>query len=473
MPHPKPVAPRPEPVAPRPKLVAPRIVDLRHTSAFRLTAGLTGVFIVAVGALLWLFYTLTMDEFTRRIDQTVVGKAHMLAETTAMDHLAPITTAMHDSTSGLEAIAVFDPQGHLILGDPALSRPFPMGRVFERSRGPRGAPVRALALPTADHMTVVVSRDVSPIVDLRARMLTITLVSGAGAVVFALLAGIALSRGPIARIRRFQSVATRIAMGELQLRLAVTPRSDEFDMIAAIINTMVEEIERLLRQVKGATDAIAHDLRTPLSHVRTRLERLALLPGIADAPDSEAAKLLAGARDELDAALDRFRALLRISELEASSRNAEFAPLDPLEMVEGVAELYEPLAEERGIVLRVAGPRGLCIQADERLLFEAVSNLVENAIKFSPTGGTIRLCVAGRGDTVDMTVTDEGPGIPVDEHALVLDRFQRGSGSAGAPGSGLGLSLVAAIVALHNFALRLDDAHPGLVARITAPLQRQ
>jgi len=453
-----------------------RLIDFRHTTAFRLTAGLTGVFVVAIFAALWLIYAQTSAELNNRTDLTIVTKAHMLASGSSAQTFGAARLALHDSTRRLEGVAVFDNAGHLLVGDPGLAPPFPVGRIFERRNGPRGAPVRALALKTAGGkmaggLIVVVSRDVTPILDLRARIQGIMWVTGAGAVAVALGAGLLLSLGPMRRIRRLEATAARIAMGELDLRIVVGGRGDEFDMIAAIINVMVEEIERLLRQVKGATDAIAHDLRTPLSHVRTRLERIALLPVLADHPDGDAATLLLGARDELDAVLARFRALLRMSELEASHRQAHFAAFDVSDMARDLAELYDPLAEERGITLVASGDAALTVRGDERLLFEAVSNLVENAIKFSPVGGKIGICVTGCDDCVALTVTDQGPGIAPAERALVLERFQRGSGAAAIPGFGLGLSLVAVIVAVHGFVLELDPAGdgPGLAARIIAP----
>jgi signal transduction histidine kinase len=452
-----------------------RLTDLRHTTAFRLSAGLTAVFVVAIFSVLWLVYAQTAEELDQRTDLTVVAKARMLATATPTRRMEMATDAMHDTTRRLEGIAVFDAAGHRLIGDEGLAPPFPLGRIFERLHGPRGAPVRALALPTADHRIVVVSRDNTPSLDLRARILAIMLISGTIAIAVALGAGITLSLLPMRRIRRLEATAARIAMGELDLRIAISRRGDEFDMIAGIINAMVEEIERLLRQVKGSTDAIAHDLRTPLSHLRNRLERIALLPAIAGAADGDAAGLLAGARDELDAVLTRFRALLRMSELEAMHRLSQFAVFDPIDMVRDVAELFEPLADERGIELVCTGMPGLAILGDDRLLFEAISNLVENAIKFSLPGGRIALGVTEIADDVAILVADDGPGIPPAERAHVLERFARGSASveSGGAGSGLGLSLVAVIVALHGYALYLDPANdgpqPGLVARIVAP----
>ena len=447
-----------------------RLIDVRHTTAFRLTAALTGVFVVAIFAAMWLIYAQTGAELIARTDMTIATKAQMLASGTRAQTLRAAGAAMHDSTSHLEGIAVFDAAGQRLIGDAGLGAPYPLGRIFERSHGPRGVPVRALALRTADGLTVVVSRNNTPILDLRARILAIMWFTGAGAILVTLGAGVLLSLGPMRRIRQLETTATRIAAGELDLRITISKRGDEFDMIASIINVMVEEIERLLRQVKGATDAIAHDLRTPLSHVRTRLERIALLPVLAGDPDSDAATLLLGARDELDTVLSRFRALLRMSELEASHRQAHFAPFDAFDMARDLAELYEPLAEERGITLTVSGAPAT-ILGDERLLFEAVSNLVENAIKFSPAGGAIGVSVTSDDTSIAIAVTDQGPGIAPADRALVLERFQRGSGAAATAGFGLGLSLVAVIVAVHGFVLELEPAGEGrgLSARIIAP----
>jgi signal transduction histidine kinase len=214
----------------------------------------------------------------------------------------------------------------------------------------------------------------------------------------------------------------------------------------------------VIGQVKGVTDAIAHDLRTPLTRVRAQLSRLSREPG---APHE-----IGAAIDDLDLVLERFAALLRISELEASGRRQGFGPVDLRALAASVHALYEPLAEDRGVALTLATDADRTIEADEQLLFEAVSNLVDNAIKFTPPGGAVAIAV--RSGTVGsaIEVRDDGPGIAADERTAVLRRFHRGSAAALAPGSGLGLSVVAAIVHLHGFTLDLEDAAPGLRATI-------
>jgi signal transduction histidine kinase len=199
-------------------------------------------------------------------------------------------------------------------------------------------------LPSGD--VVVVARDISPLRDLHERVLLIMGLSGLATILAALVVGVSLSIGPMRRVRDMQVMAAAIAQGDLRHRLPETSRRDEIDVIGTIINGMVEEIERLMGQVKGATDAIAHDMRTPLTHLRARLDRLAQHATIAD--DAELRGSIYGAMGELDMTLARFRALLRISEIEASRRHAAFTSLDPLDVLSGVAELYDPLAEERG-----------------------------------------------------------------------------------------------------------------------------
>lgn len=448
-----------------------RLAELRQTTAFRLTAGLCAVFAVAVIGLLGLTYTLTAQQLFTRTDQILDGRMESILRAPTGDEVEATKEALAAEIGGMEFISLYDAHGRHMVGNLSVTRPFYLGQPFEQADGgPPGMPLRLLAQRTALGGIVVVARDISPLRDLHQRVLTIMTISGLGTIVAALVAGVTLSLGPMRRVRHMQVMAAAIARGDLRRRLPDTHRRDEIDVIGAIINGMVEEIERLMGQVKGATDAIAHDLRTPLTHLRARLDRIAHQPAIASDPALR--ESMYGAMGELDAALARFRALLRISEIEASRRQSDFLNLDPQEVLTGVAELYDPLAEERGIALVVSDVTGLLIRGDERLLFEAISNLVENAIKFAPENSTVTLALRSLPEAVAIEVRDEGPGIIEGERERVLRRFERGAGAAQAPGSGLGLSLVVAIAHLHGFELSLDDAAPGLIARIMAPRLR-
>jgi signal transduction histidine kinase len=261
-----------------------------------------------------------------------------------------------------------------------------------------------------------------------------------------------------------QAASREIAAGRLDQRVPVSARHDELDMFASTVNHMVGEVERLMSEVRGVTDSIAHDLRTPLTRARARLARVRASLG----HDAAEAVELEGVVAEIDAALARFAALLRIAQLEASERRAGFAAIDPFDLLCEAAELYGPVAEAQGVALTLAGAKGARIQADPKLLFEALSNVVDNAIKFTPEGGKVELRLEGEGPR--MVIEDDGPGVPEAEQAAVLQRFYRAARDRLAPGSGLGLSIVAAIVRLHGFSLRLEDAHPGLRATIDCAL---
>jgi signal transduction histidine kinase len=283
--------------------------------------------------------------------------------------------------------------------------------------------------------------------------LTLTIIPG-------LVGGLWLARGPLRRISALESAAQPIMRGDLQRRLPVSTRRDELDMLASIVNSMLDEIERLMSEVKGVCDSIAHDLRTPLTRLRSQLHRMHREAG----EDSAHGAMIGQAIVDVDSLLDRFRALLRISELEDMHRRAGFAAVNLAHTIDHVREIYTPLAEDKHITFSFEiEPDIPTVRGDPHLLLEAISNIVDNAIKFTPAGGSIELRLshdATEGVRVD--VIDSGPGIRTSEREAVLQRFYRGSFSSnGVPGSGLGLSIVAAIVKLHGFKLQIVDNPAG------------
>ncbi len=320
--------------------------------------------------------------------------------------------------------------------------------------------VRALARRLGDGRTLLVVKESSTIEGLGAivrRTLlwgaTLTLVPG-------LLGGWWLRRGYSRRIRALAQATEPIRRGDLSRRLPISKRDDELDRLSGVINAMLDEIERLMAEVKGVCDNIAHDLRTPLTHLRARLYRAQ--QQVAQQPQAE---LLDACIGDIDAVLARFRALLRISELE-DRRCACFDEIDLADVLRQVHAFYAPLAENRGQRFELEVQPLAPVRADAHLLFEALANLVGNAIKFSPPGGRIRLRAAPDGHGPRIDVIDSGPGIPVDEREAVTRRFYRGDNSRTTPGSGLGLSIVSAIVRLHGYAMRIGDAD-GQGARIS------
>jgi len=441
-----------------------RLRDVVHTTTFRLTAALGVIFVVAVAALLALTFALAQRELIYRTDRVLQREVARL-DVGAPRHMADrVRDVIEHTASGLNFYVLLAPDGRQVIGSLSWrGAALPLDHAFDVPAGRLTAvPLRVLIVPLGDGARLVVARDVTPVADLRASILATFLWSGGAVILLAAIAAVALSLRPLRRIHQIRTSAQRIAAGDLAQRMPVSRWHDELDVVSVTINAMVADVERLMEQVKGTTDAIAHDLRTPLGHLRMRLRE------VQQGQDRDD-PLLTQAIGELDAVLARFAALLRISELDATVRRAGLVWFDPAPMLEAVIELYAPLAEERDMTLSLQAAPGCRIEGDAALLFEAVGNLLDNAIKFSPPGGCVELGVARQGDRVAITVRDHGPGIAMAEREDVLRRFQRGAAARHAPGSGLGLSLVAAIAHLHGFTLHLDDATPGLIAGLLAP----
>jgi signal transduction histidine kinase len=273
-----------------------------------------------------------------------------------------------------------------------------------------------------------------------------------------LMGGLILNRAPRRRIRQIESATQSIMRGDLRQRLPVGRRGDELDRLAAIVNDMLDQIEQLMGEVKGVCDNIAHDLRTPLTRLRSQLYRVEQEMSEADPH----ASLIERCVSDVDEVLARFRALLRISELEDRRRREGFVAVDLGETLERVHELYAPLAEDQQLQFELQAEPGLIVQADPDLLFEAVGNLVGNAIKFTPVGGLVTLAVARTSPgQAHIEVADSGPGIPEEQRHAVWQRFYRGSTSRDASGHGLGLSIVAAIAKLHDFEMTIQGDGKG------------
>jgi signal transduction histidine kinase len=277
-----------------------------------------------------------------------------------------------------------------------------------------------------------------------------------------LIGGYLLSRGPLNRVRAIDTAIQPVMRGDLGTRLPVSDRRDELDMLASIVNRMLDQIENLLGEVKGVSDSIAHDLRTPLTRLRAQLHRLRQQTADDDSRTPTIERCIA----DVDSLLDRFRALLRISELEDMRRRAGFGDVDLSETLQRVHELYAPLAEEKNIAFSFKTDKLPALQADAPLLFEAIGNLVDNAIKFAPIGGKVDVYASlePRGPRID--VLDSGPGVPESEREAVLRRFYRSGTATGDGGYGLGLPLVAAIAKLHGFCFEIGE-QPGGGARMT------
>ncbi len=307
--------------------------------------------------------------------------------------------------------------------------------------------------------------------DVRTRAALHDLVEGAllWAALLVVLLGIAgalLVRSVFQRLLlRVSATAAAIEAGDLTKRVQLSGRGDELDRLAVLINAMLDRIGQLMEGVRAVSNNIAHDLRTPVTRARARLEDAAA--HAADADELRAATERAVA--DLDGVMTVFEALLRIAEIEAGARRSAFAPFDAAPLLLNLAELYEPAAEERGLRLSAGSDNPLPVLGDAALVQQALANLLDNAVKFSPPGGQVRLRGEAFDGRVRLSVSDEGPGIPEADRARAGERFFRGEAARQTPGFGLGLALARAVAVLHGGALLLEEARPGLRAALDLP----
>jgi signal transduction histidine kinase len=313
---------------------------------------------------------------------------------------------------------------------------------------------RYFALPGGYQM--LVGHDVQERQDVKSLMMRGLI----AAVVLTLLLGLGggfwMGRRILAQAGAISAVATQIMRGDLSQRLPVRDADDEINTLAREINTMLDKIEQLTLGMRTVLDSAAHDLRTPLNRLQASAEgaMTALIPGSAER------RVLERVTTEVDHMRSTLDALLRIALAETGTVARE--QVDLSELVASVVELYAPVSEERGIVLESSVAPGAQVQGNRQLLAQALANLLDNAIKFTPDGGRIRVALDGSGSAPQVIVEDNGPGIPADKREIVLGRRVRLDEARDFPGSGLGLSLVAAVTKLHGAHLVLDDAGPGL-----------
>ena len=317
-------------------------------------------------------------------------------------------------------------------------------------------------LPGGFHL--LVGRDLRDADAFRRRITTTLGWAALLTVALGMAGGLFLTRNMLARVEAVNRTSERIVRGDLSQRVPLTGSGDEFDQLAGNLNNMLDRIERLMLGMRQVTDNIAHDLRTPLARLRARLEVTLL-----ERPDvNRYGEALRETIAEADQLLGTFNALLSIAEAEAGARRDSMAVVDLAAIARSVAELYEPVADEKGLALTVAAEPGVPVQGDRHLLSQAVANLLDNALKYTPKG-TVSLSVQRSGNRVRLEVADTGPGIPADRRDTVFDRFVRLEGSRSTPGNGLGLSLVRAVAKLHGGEAWLEDNAPGLKAVVMLP----
>src|ERR1700733_127490 len=282
-----------------------------------------------------------------------------------------------------------------------------------------------------------------------------------------LLVGLITRRALMTRVNSIRQTVSAIIHGDLKHRLPTHVNDDELNTLSRTINGMLDQIELLVHGVRNVSNSIAHDLRTPLAELRSRLEELSLIRPSTDETYAE----IDGAVADVDPVMRIFDALLRLAEIDAGMRRSGFVSLDVSDLAANAVDFYEPAAELKNIDLKMRSNGPLSVSADPVLLAQALSNLIDNALKYAPQGGSIEVAVHRCDDLrAEISVSDNGPGIDDAEKTKVMQRFYRGDASRGTPGVGLGLSLVQAVAKLHGSALELLDNGPGLRVVMTVPI---
>jgi signal transduction histidine kinase len=440
-----------------------RLSDIRHTNGFRVGLLFAAMFTAASLVLCALAYWGTSYYLSSLVNawmaQEIRGRAVVPARTLQRT-LDARTAAEPDKT---HLIALFASDAHWIAGDravlpsplPGLDRPF----AFTMLRDGVKVPFRGMLHRLPSGEVLLAAREMLDIDGFREALAGALMVGGAIFLILGLSGAVIAGLGALSRIDRVTRTIERIVNGNLNERLPSDGGGGAVDLLIQVVNSMLDEIERLMDEVKGVTDNIAHDLRTPLTRLLAGLERVrrrgTSIAGFETAIDEAIA--------DAKGILRTFTALLRIAEVESGARRSGFKIVDLDTVAADVTELYEPLAEGKSISLLLETARGgnADIAGDSSLIFEALSNLVDNAIKYSPSDSRVLVRVCSTADRLGVEVSDTGPGIPEADREAVVQRFHRLDRGRATPGSGLGLSLVAAVANLHDFHLAIEDAHPG------------
>jgi signal transduction histidine kinase len=446
---------------------------LVRTHAFRLAALYFLVFAASVlGVLLFVYWT-SADFIERQTEATLDAEITGLAEQYAQRGLSGLIQIVAARSAGDRGDAmiylVTDPDGMPLAGNIAAwpagapthsaSLSFALERTVNGQTEIRPARGRLFVIPGGYRL--LVGRDISDAAAFRRQVRSTLLWAGLIALGIGVVGGTVMSRNLLRRVEQVNRTSERVMAGNLSDRVPLHGTSDEFDQLAANLNRMLDQIERLMTAMREVTDDVAHDLKTPLSRLRTRLER-ALAEPLAGHSQDEAIR---AAIEEADRLLATFNALLSIAELESGARSDETEVLELCEIARAAAELYEPVAEERGFVLSVRPQAGVKMRGDRHLLSQALANLLDNALKYAG-GGEIEIRVFKDNGRAVLEVADRGPGIPEAERENVFDRFVRLEPSRTTPGNGLGLSLVRAIVRRHRGDVTLEGNSPGLRVRL-------
>ena len=451
-----------------------RLRSIYGTSSFRLAllyAGVTGVsFALLFAVIFW-----STSRFMRhQIDDSVANELNEIMSEAPGDVAATraMVSGLALESSGF-AYLFEDAHGQVLAGN-VRALP-PREGVFEWDSGAtqadrRRGHIRGRGVRVGDNY-LFVGWSTHQLHEMEEFIATAFIWGSVAAIVVALAGGAIMSARLVRKIETVSATSRNIIQGDLTQRVPVAQAGDEFDRLSLSVNAMLDRIETLMRDLRQVTTDIAHDLRTPLTRLGQRLEE-----AVRSNADAEALRQnLAAARGEVDGILAMFAAILRIAEVESGARKAAFASVDLGEVVDTVVEVYRSSAEEKKQHLEHRIDPGVSTRGDRDLLVQLCANLLENAIRHCPPGARIEVSAVNRDGWVEVSVSDNGPGIPAEMRDKVLQRFVRLENSRTTPGYGLGLSLATAIANLHDAPLSIMDNSPGLrvsvrlIARPKAP----
>ena len=426
------------------------------------------LFAFSVSALLFFTYWNTRRTLDAQTDQIIEADIIGLNEQYQHFGLPGLVETVRSRSlhQGQALYLVADGLHHIVAGNlefwPQVSSTAPGAMVeFDYDRPLNGKletrRARGRVFPLAADFMILVAQDVHDRY-LTERMFTTTLPWTVLLIlILGTVGGALLSRNMLRRLDTINRTSGEIIKGDLSRRVPLNGSGDEFDALAENLNRMLDRIERLMKGLREVTDSVAHDLRTPLNRLRNRLEESVARLNASGAQAGEIERAIA----ETDQLIGTFNALLLIAETDAGTTRAAMSPLELNGVAADVVELYEPLADEKKISLMLVPGASVAIEGNRSLIAQALANLVDNAIKYTPAGGKVRIRAAVTPDNVELSVADSGPGIPLADRPRVTERFVRLEASRNSPGTGLGLSLVAAVAHFHNAELTLEDNMPS------------
>jgi signal transduction histidine kinase len=441
---------------------------LIHTSVFRLTLAYMALFGASALALFVFIYWSTLGFLERQTNAVIDAEIDGLSEQYERRGMIGLADIINERVMRDE-----EHRSVYLLAD-AIGRPV-AGNVpywpqnltdtsewVDFVRAGTQTPVRAKVLRVGQGFRLLVGRDIHELSEIdrilrRASVYGLTLTMG-----LSLLAGVFMALGSQRRLAELNRTTRQIIAGDLRRRAPVRGSKDEHDELATNINAMLDQIETLLEGMRHVGDSVAHDLRSPLTRLRNRLETMAS----AEQPRRE--DLLDCAK-QVDHVLDTFNALLRIARVESGAHRSAFAAVDLGRIVADVCELYQAAADERSLTLTCERTAAVEVFGDRELLAQALTNLLDNAIKYTPAGGKVGVKLEGTSDVAKVSVADSGPGVPEADRERVLHRFMRLDQSRSQPGNGLGLALVKAVAVQHHGKLTLGDNAPGLIVTLELP----